>query len=252
MVRYNERKINPLVALEGTVVLFFNAKERHEKIERLITPMVVSFSLAPYITASAVENGTRNRTAHHSSSGAILAPTLGCRATKAFVEIDLFSFIHTLDPTKVKIFEREWVEDKSLLLQNTVSRTVPLLPVAPDHADNELETSIDRLFDDGGSGSQAGQGGSAGVGEGTNIQPVTEATDIVIEDVAPLQPRRQRKRKTVVADAGGSSHLPKKLREDHKTPSGPSVAGKSRYAVQRLLARAVMNDEVRGELMAPF
>ncbi|GJU75513.1 zinc finger, CCHC-type containing protein [Tanacetum coccineum] len=51
----------------GTVVPFSGAKERHEKIERLTTPVVVSFSLAPYITASAVENGTRNRTAHHSS-----------------------------------------------------------------------------------------------------------------------------------------------------------------------------------------
>nr|GEY17801.1 hypothetical protein [Tanacetum cinerariifolium] len=90
--------------------------------------------------------------------------------------------------------------------------------ITPDRADSKLETSIDRLFDEGGSGSQAGQGGYAGVGEGTNIQPVIEATDIVIEDVAPLQPRRQRKRKTVVADAGGS-----------------------------LLAGAVMNDGVRGE-----
>ncbi|GKB18113.1 hypothetical protein Tco_0852036 [Tanacetum coccineum] len=42
--------------LMGTVVPFFGAKERHEKIERLTTPVVVSFSLAPYITASAVEN----------------------------------------------------------------------------------------------------------------------------------------------------------------------------------------------------
>nr|GEU67541.1 hypothetical protein [Tanacetum cinerariifolium] len=52
---------------------FSGAKERHEKIERLTTPVVVSFSLAPYITSSAVENGTRNQTAHHSSGGAILA-----------------------------------------------------------------------------------------------------------------------------------------------------------------------------------
>nr|GEZ31111.1 hypothetical protein [Tanacetum cinerariifolium] len=64
----------PFVANNGTVVSFSGAKERHEKIERLITPVVVPFSLAPYITASAVENGTRNRTAHHSSGGAILAP----------------------------------------------------------------------------------------------------------------------------------------------------------------------------------
>nr|GEV21765.1 hypothetical protein [Tanacetum cinerariifolium] len=138
------------------------------------------------------------------------------------LEIDLFAFIHTLDPTKVKIVEREHFEDEPLLLQTTVGRTVPLLPVAPDRTDNELETSVDMLFDEGGS------------------------------DVTPLQPRRQRKRKTVVADAGGSSYPPKKLREDHGTPSGPSVDGKSRSAVQRLLAGAVMNAEVRGEHIPTF
>nr|GFA76288.1 hypothetical protein [Tanacetum cinerariifolium] len=131
--------------------------------------------------------------------------------------MDLFAFNHTLDPTKVKIVERERVEDEPL------------------------------LFDEGGSGNQAGQRGSTGVGEGTNIQQVTEAIGIVIEDMAPLQPRRQRKRKIVVADAGGSSHLPKKLREDHGTSSGPSVAGKSRFAIHRLLAGAMMNAEVKGE-----
>nr|GEZ67198.1 hypothetical protein [Tanacetum cinerariifolium] len=103
--------------------------------------------------------------------------------------MDLFAFIHTHDPTKVKVVERERVKDEPLLLQTTVGCTVPLLSVAPDCADSELETSIDKLFDEGGSGSQAGQGDSAGVGEGTNIQPVTEATDIVTENVAPLQPK---------------------------------------------------------------
>nr|GEX25414.1 hypothetical protein [Tanacetum cinerariifolium] len=148
-------------------------------------------------------------------------------------DMDLFAFIHTPDPTKVKVVERERVKDEPLLLQTTIGRTVPLLLVMPDRADNELETSIDKMFDEGDSGSQAGKVDSMGVGEGTNVQPVTEATDIVTEDVAPLQPKRQRKRKIVVADAGGSSHPPQKLREDHGTPSRPSVAGKSRSAVQR-------------------
>nr|GEX25415.1 reverse transcriptase domain-containing protein [Tanacetum cinerariifolium] len=145
-------------------------------------------------------------------------------------DMDLFAFIHTPDPTKVKVVERERVKDEPLLLQTTIGRTVPLLLVMPDRADNELETSIDKMFDEGDSGSQAGKVDSMGVGEGTNVQPVTEATDIVTEDVAPLQPKRQRKRKIVVADAGGSSHPPQKLREDHGTPSRPSVAGKSRSA----------------------
>ncbi|GKC62186.1 hypothetical protein Tco_1089784, partial [Tanacetum coccineum] len=75
----------------------------------------------------------------------------------------------------------------------------------------------------------------------------TLVADAAAEDVAPAQPRRQKKRKTIIADAGGPSHPPKKLREDHGTPSGPSVAGKSRSVVQRLFAGAVLNAEVRGE-----
>nr|GEX98227.1 hypothetical protein [Tanacetum cinerariifolium] len=128
-------------------------------------------------------------------------------------DMDLFAFIHAPGPTKVKIIERERVGDEPLLLQTIVSHTVPLLPVAPDRADSELETSTDKLFDEGGS------------------------------DVAPLEPRRQRKRKTIVAEAGGSLHSPKKLREDHGTPSGTTIAGKFRSAVKRLLAGAVLNAE---------
>ncbi|GKF38552.1 hypothetical protein Tco_0118613, partial [Tanacetum coccineum] len=78
----------------------------------------------------------------------------------------------------------------------------------PDRAESELEASVDRLFDEGGS-----------------------ATDTVAEDVVSLQPRHQRKRKTVVVDASEASHPPKKLREDYGTPSGPSIAGKSRFVI---------------------
>ncbi|GKD65517.1 hypothetical protein Tco_1307625 [Tanacetum coccineum] len=90
--------------------------------------------------------------------------------------------------------------------------------------------------------------------QGANIESVSEAIDTVVEDVVPLQPRHQRKWKIVVVDAGGSSHPTKKLREDHGTPSGTSVAGKSMSAIQRLLVGAVHNAEVRGEviLTLPF
>ncbi|GKA34860.1 hypothetical protein Tco_0721289 [Tanacetum coccineum] len=53
----------------------------------------------------------------------------------------------------------------------------------------------------------------------------------------------------MVVNAGGSSHPTKKLREDHGTPSRTSVAGKSMSAIQRLLAGAVHNTEVRGEVI---
>ncbi|GJX96043.1 hypothetical protein Tco_0351841 [Tanacetum coccineum] len=76
-------------------------------------------------------------------------------------------------------------------------------------------------------------------------RPVTETTDTVVEDVISLQPRRQKKRKTIVADAGGPPHPPKRLKEDHGTPSGASVGGKSMSAVQQLLAEAVQNAEVK-------
>ncbi|GKF89090.1 hypothetical protein Tco_0263053, partial [Tanacetum coccineum] len=89
----------------------------------------------------------------------------------------------------------------------------------------------------------------------TDVQPVATAADTISEDVVPLQPRRHMKRKTVVVvDTGGPSHPPKKLRGDYEIPGGPSIVGKSRSAVQRLLAGAVLNAEVRGEpiLALPF
>ncbi|GJX94955.1 hypothetical protein Tco_0349541 [Tanacetum coccineum] len=160
-------------------------------------------------------------------------------------DMDIFTFIRTPDPTKVKVVERERHEGEPRLLEVTVGRTVPLLLVAPDRGESELAASVDKLFD----GTQVEQGDSAGGGDGrdTDVQPVATAADTISEDVVPLQPSRHRKRKTVVVDTGGPSHPPKKLREDYETPGGPSVAGKSRSAVQRLLAGAVLNAEVRGE-----
>nr|GEX59637.1 hypothetical protein [Tanacetum cinerariifolium] len=67
------------------------------------------------------------------------------------------------DPTKVRVFEHE---------QNKV---------APDHAESELEASVDRLFDVGGSGNQAEQRDSAGGEQDANIQPVVEAAEKLVE-----------------------------------------------------------------------
>ncbi|GKC13340.1 hypothetical protein Tco_1010122, partial [Tanacetum coccineum] len=90
------------------------------------------------------------------------------------------------------------------------------LPVAPARESSDLETSVDKLFDEGGSGDQAEKGDFASGGQGVGIHFVSEAP----------------------------SHPAKKLRGDHDTPGGTSVAGKSRSAVQMLLARAVLNPEV--------
>nr|GEW40338.1 hypothetical protein [Tanacetum cinerariifolium] len=66
--------------------------------------------------------------------------------------MDLLSFIRTADPMKVRVAERQRVEDEPRLLETTVERVVPLLPVAPAYASSELEASIDKLFDEGVSG----------------------------------------------------------------------------------------------------
>nr|GEX89158.1 hypothetical protein [Tanacetum cinerariifolium] len=60
----------------------------------------------------------------------------------------------------------------------------------------------------------------------TDIQPVVVTTDTIVENVAPLQPKRQRKRKTVVDDAGGPSHPPKKfvISSDSSHHSGANIA----------------------------
>ncbi|GJS67656.1 hypothetical protein Tco_0682221 [Tanacetum coccineum] len=136
------------------------------------------------------------------------------------IKMDLLSFIQTTDPTKVRVGERQRTKGKPKLLDTTVGHVVPLLSVAPGRASSELEASVDKLFDERDSG------------------------EIVAEDAATVQPKRQRKRKTIISDAGGPSHPPKKLREDHRTSTGPSVAGKSMFALQRLLAGAVLNSEV--------
>ncbi|GJR45714.1 gypsy type transposase [Tanacetum coccineum] len=122
--------------------------------------------------------------------------------------------------------------------------TIPLLLVAPARVQSELDASVDRLFDEEGSGNEEEPHDSANGDQGAGTLIVSEATEVVAEDVIPLRPR-QKKRKTIV-DAGEPSHLAKKLRDDHGAPSGPSVAGKSRSAVQRLFAGTILNAEVRG------
>nr|GEW87070.1 hypothetical protein [Tanacetum cinerariifolium] len=116
---------------------------------------------------------------------------------------------------------RERAENEPRLLESTIGRVVSLLSIAPACASSELEASVDKLFDKGASGD----------GQDADVQPVDVTTDTIVEDVAPLQPRSQRKRKTVVADAGGPSHPFKKLREDCGALGGASTAGKSMSAV---------------------
>ncbi|GJR13391.1 hypothetical protein Tco_0796043 [Tanacetum coccineum] len=133
----------------------------------------------------------------------IMLPSLCIRILST--KMDLLSFIRTADPTKVKVGERQRNEGELKLSDTTIGR-VPLLPVAPARASSELEASVDRIFDKGGGGSHAEQGDYASGGHGVGIQQVSETTEIVAEDAAPVQPRHQRKSKMVVSDAGEPSH----------------------------------------------
>ncbi|GJZ05074.1 hypothetical protein Tco_0538349 [Tanacetum coccineum] len=144
------------------------------------------------------------------------------------LEMDLLAFIRTADPTKVRIGERQRGEDEPKLLDTTVGRTVPLLPVAPARAQSELDASVDKLFDEEGSDNEEEPHDSADVVQSAGTLIVSEAAEVVGEDVIPLRPR-QKKRKTNI-DAGEPSHPAKKLRDDYGAPGGPSVADFSHYS----------------------
>nr|GEX23075.1 hypothetical protein [Tanacetum cinerariifolium] len=70
-------------------------------------------------------------------------------------DMDVIAFIHTPDPTKVKVVERERKDDKPWFLETTVGRTIPLLPVVHDRGESELNASVDKLFDEGSSGTDS-------------------------------------------------------------------------------------------------
>ncbi|GJZ56499.1 hypothetical protein Tco_0611692 [Tanacetum coccineum] len=91
--------------------------------------------------------------------------------------------VYTSNCFRVRVVKTHRAEDEPKLLDTTVGRVVPLLPVAPARGESELEDSVDKLFDDGGSDDQAEKGDSAGGGQGVGIQFVSEAAEVVAEDV---------------------------------------------------------------------
>ncbi|GJX80888.1 gypsy type transposase [Tanacetum coccineum] len=119
------------------------------------------------------------------------------------------------DPTKVKVGEKERTKGEAKLLDSTVGRVVPLLPVSPAHAESELEASVDRLFDEGGSADQGDS--AAGGGQDAETELVMRVKIINAENVIAERPRRPRKKWQAVTDASGSSHPPKKLKGDHRS-----------------------------------
>nr|GEY58597.1 hypothetical protein [Tanacetum cinerariifolium] len=160
--------------------------------------------------------------------------------------MDLLSFIHIADPTKVRIGKRQRDEYEPKILETTAWCVVPLLPVTPDRSSGEMEASVENLFGEGGSGKRTEQGDSASGGHGVGIDVVTETS---IKDVAPAQLKRQKKQKTKVDDACEPSHPVKKLRDDYEAPGGPTVGGKSQLSIQHLLVEAVQSAKVRSEVI---
>nr|GEX90147.1 hypothetical protein [Tanacetum cinerariifolium] len=158
-----------------------------------------------------------------------------------FVEMDLSAFIQVADPTKVKVREQERAEEEARLLDSTIERVVPLLPIAPARSDSELEASVERLFDEGGSADQgdsaAGGGQDAGTGLATGVKIV------VAGDVAAEKPKRPRKKRQAVTDASGSFHPPKKLRGDYGTSGEVATSSKSPSALRELLVSSMLNVE---------
>ncbi|GJZ17523.1 hypothetical protein Tco_0553646 [Tanacetum coccineum] len=145
-------------------------------------------------------------------------------------EIDHFDFIRVVDPTKVKVGERERADGEARLLETTVRRVVPLLPVAPARAESELDASVDKLFNESGG---ADQGDSAtGGGRETEADIVAGVKFVDAKNVAVEKPKLPRKKKT-----GGSASV-----------------GKSPTALKQLFASNILNVESSVEVVAtlPF
>ncbi|GKA36119.1 hypothetical protein Tco_0722610 [Tanacetum coccineum] len=146
-----------------------------------------------------------------------------------YAEMDLSAFIHIVDSTTVKIVEREHAEGERRLLDSTVGRMVPLLPIAPARAEGDSVVSD---------------------GHDAEIELVTEVEDIVVDNVTAERTKCQSKKRPAAAGVSGSSHPLKKLRWDHRTSSGVATGSKSTSALKELLACSILNTEVGVEAMA--
>ncbi|GJX57825.1 hypothetical protein Tco_0287722 [Tanacetum coccineum] len=109
-----------------------------------------------------------------------------------YLKMDLSAFIHVVDPTKVKVVERECAEGEKKLLESTVGRVVRLLSVAPTRSESKLEASVDKLFDEGDSADQGDF--AADGGHDAEIELVMGVKIISAEVVIAERPRRKREK----------------------------------------------------------
>ncbi|GJS87373.1 hypothetical protein Tco_0770009 [Tanacetum coccineum] len=130
-------------------------------------------------------------------------------------EMDLFTFIHHADPTKVRIGEREVREGEIPLLELTRGRVV--LPAGVNEQGNQNEVVQD-------------------VGAHVGNKEGDDAT-------AADQLKGPRKKRKTTGGASGSSLPPKKLKADHGTCGFvASTGGKSVVVLQSLLEHSTFVD----------
>ncbi|GJS70031.1 hypothetical protein Tco_0702872 [Tanacetum coccineum] len=156
-------------------------------------------------------------------------------------EMDLTTFIRVMDPTKVKVVEKGRAENEPRLLETTVGRVVPLLPIDAAHSKDALEASVDKLFDEGGSGNQ---GDSATGGDGNNVLTRAGIENIATEPVTAKKPTRPRKKRPAATDAGGSTLPTKRVGEDYGASFSSATGGKSPSVIKELLEMSVLNAEI--------
>ncbi|GKB81506.1 ribonuclease H-like domain-containing protein [Tanacetum coccineum] len=162
-------------------------------------------------------------------------------------EMDLFAFIYYADLTKMRIGEKEVIEREVPLLELTAGRVVPLACVDPPENQN-------KVAQDAGADVE----GNGGTGDGATVASHTEEGGHVVElggidisendeaqAIVANKPKVQNRRRRADG-ASGSSHPPKKLREDHGTVGGvgASTGGKSLVAVQELFEHSTLNVDV--------
>nr|GEU54453.1 reverse transcriptase domain-containing protein [Tanacetum cinerariifolium] len=168
------------------------------------------------------------------------------RLTTAYhpqIKMDLFAFIRHSDPTKVWIKERDLEEREVKLVKMTEGRTVsldPLVTAAPGGSGD----SIDKLFNEG---DDAGQEHS--IERDDDVLEETIARGV--SDVAVEKAKKKRKRK-VTRDASGSTHPPKKLRDDYQFVL-PNTSEKSLAALRGLVSECSgIPSDVTEPLIATF
>ncbi|GKA79455.1 hypothetical protein Tco_0786051 [Tanacetum coccineum] len=137
-------------------------------------------------------------------------------------KMGLLAFIHVVDPTKVKVGERERANEEARLLDSTVRRVVSLLLIAPNRADSELEASMEKLFDESGGADQ--RDSIAGGGQEIEAEIVVGVRFVDEDNVVAEKPKRPQKKRQAATDVSGFSHPLKKLRSDHGTSSGAASA----------------------------